>query len=494
MARIAVAGLQHETNTFVPAPTQLQDFETAAYEGGTRRGSKIFELVPGPMPAGGFIERAIALGHTVVPLVCAYAEPGGLVTRECFETLADEIVAALAAASEVDAIYLDIHGAMTCAGIDDADAELVARVRSVAGETPIACSLDLHGNLTDETLADIDVAVAFRTYPHIDAAETGARAAELLDRRLATGSRPHRAFRKLPFLVPLDRQSTFLEPAKALYAQMAALEAGSGIWTMSLMMGFIQSDLPFVGPSVFAYGDDAAATEAAVDALCAMILAQEPAFRSSLLTPAAAAAAARSWSGPGPLVVADVHDNAGGGASSDAMDLIRALLEAGVSDVAVGMVFDPAAVALAHEAGPGAIVRLALGGRGTAGDAPLDADYGVVRLNAELVHATGPMAQGQLVDLGRTALLSLEGLEIVVISKRTQCLDQAYFRHLGVEPQVKRVVVVKSSNHFRADFEPIAGRIIGVGGLGLCTADPAQIPYTRLRPDVRLYGGGPTFG
>ena len=494
MARIAVAGLQHETNTFVPVPTELRDFETAAYEGGTRRGIEVLELVPGPMPAGGFIARATALGHNIVPIVCAYAEPGGLITRTCFEALAGEIVAGLVLAGPVDAIYLDLHGAMTCVGIDDADAELIARVRAVAGATPIVCSLDLHGNLTEDTLAEVDVAVAFRTYPHIDAAETGARAADLLERRLVTGRRPHRAFRKLPFLVPLDRQSTFLEPARTLYAELTELEARTGIWSMSLMMGFIQSDLPFVGPSVFAYGDDAASTEAAVDRLCQAILAQEPAFQSSLLTPQAAAAAAKVWDGAAPLIIADVHDNAGGGASSDAMDLIRALLAAGVDDVAVGMVYDPQAVAGATSAGPGATVRLALGGRGNPGDRPLEADFRVVRLNEAPVRTTGPMAQGQVVDLGATALLSLEGVEIVVTSKRTQCLDQAYFRHLGIEPMAKRIVVVKSSNHFRADFEPIAGGIIGVAGLGLCTADPAAIPYTRLRSGVRLHGGGPPFG
>lgn len=486
MARIAVAALHHETNTFAPLATRQADFEEAAYEGGTRRGGEVFDLVGGPMPAGGFIARAQALGHEIVPLVCAYAEPGGLIERSCFEALSAEIVAALAAALPVDAVYLDLHGAMSCAEFDDADAEVVARIRAVVGDAPIVSSFDLHGNLTDDSLEQLDLAIAFRTYPHIDAVDTGRRVADLLDRRLKSGAGLHRAFRKIPFLIPLDRQCSLLEPARTLYDELASLEQRAGVWSVSLMMGFIQSDTPIVGPSIFAYGDDAVAVDRAVDSLHAMVVAREADFHSVLISPAAAAEMAATWQSDRPLIIADVQDNAGGGASSDVTDMIRALVAAGARDVAIGMIHDPIAVARAHQAGAGATIRLALGGRGTAGDTPFEAEFEVVRLNDGPVRATGEMAQGQMVDLGRTALLSSAGIELVVTSRRTQCLDRAYFRHLGVDLENRRAIVVKSSVHFRADFSAIAGEIIGVAGLGMSTADPAAIPYTRLPDAIRI--------
>jgi microcystin degradation protein MlrC len=494
MARIAVAGSQHETNTFVPQTTSYEDFETSAYFGGPRRGPELLELAPGPSPLGGFIARAAELGHEVVPLFYASAEPGGLIGRSCFERISNEIVSALASAGRIDAVYLDLHGAMTAEGIDDGDAELLQRVRSVVGEIPLVCSFDLHGNLTRDTIACADAAVAYRTYPHVDAAETGAAAADLVARRLDGGLRPYLAFRKLPFLIPLDRQSTFHEPARSVYDQLPMLERKHGLWSVSLMMGFLQSDLEFVGPSIFAYADTAAQANEAADELLQMLLDREQEFQSKLVSPAEAAAEAAAWSGAGPLILADVHDNAGGGASSDTMDLTKALLAERVSDVAVAMVHDEAAVDAAFAAGEGEYVDLQLGGRGVPGDEPLAARFLVEKLNELPVLATGPVAKGSSIDLGRTVLLRIDGVRIVVTSRRTQCLDQAYFRHLGIEPAATKVLVVKSSNHFRADFEPIAGKVTGVAGIGMCTANPAFIPYTRLRPDVRLFGGGPTLG
>ena len=493
MARIAVGGVQHETNTFAPEPTSFEAFEQCAYIGGIKRGDDVLALAPGPMPIGGFVARANALGHRLRPFLYAFAEPGGTIGRPCFERLTGELIDRLKAVLPVDAVYLDLHGAMTAEDLDDGDAELLWRVRSVIGSTPLVCTFDLHGNLTDETLQPADIAIAYRTYPHVDAAETGARAADLVHRLLAGGKRPKRAFRKLPFLVPLDRQSTFHEPARSIYGRLTDIEASPGVWAASLMMGFLQSDLPFVGPSAFAYADTGSQAREAVERLCAAVEAEEASFRSALLSPDEAAAQAAAWTAERPLVIADVQDNAGGGASSDTVDMLEALLRHRVRDAAIAMIHDPAAVDAAFAAGVGATLQLSIGGKGTPGDRPFEGTFLVRGLNRQPVTTTGPMARGQVVDLGHTACLAIEGVEIVVASKRTQCLDQAYFTHLGIVPSLKHVLVVKSSNHFRADFERIAGKVIGVAGKGLCTANPADIPYTRLRKDVRLFGGGPTL-
>jgi microcystin degradation protein MlrC len=493
VARIGVVGVQHETNTFVPGSTEYRDFAECAFTGGIKRGESLRELAAAAVPIAGFLGRAEELGHELVPLYYAYAEPSGLLTASCFDRIAGEILQSLRSAGPLHAVYVDLHGAMASASAGEADRELLLRIRKEVGSgPPIVCTLDLHGNLADHSLEGADLAVAYRTYPHVDMADTGARAAELLHRLLA-GERPHRAFAKLPFLIPLDRQSTFEEPLRTIFGKADEIEKQQGLWSLSIMLGFIQCDFPHVGPALLAYADSPAQADRAVAELAGLLLAEEHRFRSALVSPEEAAARAAGWTGTSPIVLADVEDNAGGGASSDTTGLIRALLDRGVTDAAVGMIHDEEAVSAAFALGEGAEGRLAVGGKGTAGDRPLAGSFVVRRLNSDPVVMTGPMGAGQAVDLGRTALLALDGIDIVVTSKRTQCLDRSFFTHLGVDPAGQRVLVVKSSNHFRADFEPIAGEVLLVSGEGMCTADPARIPYTRLRHGVRLYGGGPAF-
>jgi microcystin degradation protein MlrC len=280
-----------------------------------------------------------------------------------------------------------------------------------------------------------------------------------------------------------------MQPSRGLYERLAVLE---GDWPMTFNMGFPAADFVDCGATVLAYGPDA---EAQAEALLADILAAEPAFAGRVFTPEEGVAEALrlAQGARRPVILSDTQDNPGAGGDSDTMGMVRAL--AGVSGAAIGSIFDPAAAAAAHAAGVGATVRLALGGRsGIPGDAPLEAEYAVEALSDGRFVCPGAFHGGSLVEMGPSACLSLRGLKIVVTSAKAQMADRAMFRQVGIEPEAMRVLCVKSSVHFRADFAPIAEAILVCAAPGPMPVSPASLPWTRLRRGVRLAPLGRAFG
>lgn len=450
------------------------------------------------IPVSGFMEAARFAGHDLLPLAWCAAGPGGTVTRDAYERMADLLTAGLKCLSRVDAVYLDLHGAMVAEHLEDGEGELLRRVREIVGErVPVVASLDLHANVSETMLRCADHLVAYRTYPHVDMARTGAEVLRLLDIRLARGSKPCVAWRRGPFLIPLCWQSTGSAPAGPLYAGLRP-HGESPVVSVSLTMGFPAADVHDCGPMVWAYADSPGQAEQAVESLAAQFLAAEHQFDGLLLTPEqavdAALAHARAHARAGPVVIADAQDNPGAGGSSDTMGLIRALVERGACDAVCGLVADPAAASAAHAAGEGAVLRLALGGRsGVPGDAPLVADYVVERVHDGHVQATGAVFRGYKLQLGPSACLRIGGVRILVTSRKVQLLDLALVRFMGLEPGRQCIVAVKSTVHFRADFEPVASRVLVCAAPGLFPLDPAALPWRRLRAGVRLRPGGPAF-
>ncbi len=492
MACIHIAGFLHESNSFSAVATDLAAFEHCAYTAGLKRGSGVFDLRVSPLAIGGFIQRAEALGHDLHPLLYAFAEPSGPVTRDAFELVLDELVARIAAGPPPDAVFLDLHGAMVVEHHDDGEAEILRRIRQAVGNIPIVTALDLHGNIGASTLKDADLAAAYLTYPHIDMAERGGKLAVLLDHMLATGTRPAMAYQQLPFLIPDQCQSTDLEPARSLYAMARDMEEQSGIWSVSLMCGFYQADVEFAGPSIFVFADTQAAADSALAGLAGAVMDAEGSFRGELLAVQAAADLASRWSGSTPLILADIQDNPGGGAASDNVELLEALLGSGVRNAAVGMICDPAAARQAHASGIGSTINLSLGGKGTPTQRPLVADFEVTALREGTVALTGPFS-GLDIDLGLSAAVRIGGIDVIICSKPTQCLDRAYFRVHEIMPEERHVLVLKSAAHYRGDFAAIAGQIADVATDSACVADATRLPYTRLRTTVRLSGHGRTL-
>lgn len=489
--KIAVGGFQHETNTFAPTKADYEAFVAGGGWPPISRGEEIFAATAGiNLPIAGFTDAARAAGHQLVPLSWAHASPSAEVTKDAFERICGQIIEDLSGARGIDAVYLDLHGAMVTEHHQDGEGEVLRRVRAVVGpDMPVVASLDLHANVTPEMVAHSNALVIYRTYPHVDMAETGARAFALLSR--ITRSRPlAKAFRQIPFLMPLTSGCTLIDPSRSLYAALPSLEQDYGLASISFAGGFAPADIYHCGPSLVAYAESAEAAEKGADALQAMVLEQETAFAGDILPAPEAVGEALAIAERGarrPVVLADTQDNPGAGGDGDTVGLLQALVEQRAQGAVLGLLIDPESAARAHQAGEGNSVRLELGAKsGQAGHEPLVADYKVVRLGDGRFTCTGPFYKGARMELGPMALLELNGVEVAVASRKVQAADMEMFRHLGVEPTERPIVAVKSSVHFRAHFQPIAERVIVAAAPGPNPVDYSKLTYHKLRPGVRL--------
>jgi microcystin degradation protein MlrC len=491
--RILVAGFQHETNSFAPSPTTYEDFVRGGAFPALTRGADMLQMRDVNIPISGFI-KAVEKRAELIPVLWAGATPAAHVTRDAFERIAGEIVSA-AVQQKPDAIYLDLHGAMYCEHLDDGEGELLARLRSAMGSrVPIVASLDLHANVTMRMLEKADALTAYRTYPHVDMAETGDRAAFLLSRIIERSNALYRAQRRIPFLIPLNAMCSLVDPAKSVYDRMAAAEKG-GALSLSFTPAFPAADFPECGPMVWGYGETGL-VEREVGRLADEIIAREADWMVPLLEPEAAVREAMRISAGAsrPVVIADTQDNPGGGGDSDTTGMLRALVACGAADAAIGLIVDPAAAAAAHAVGAGADITIGLGGHSRVpGDAPFEATYRVEQLSDGYCRYDGPMLHGKESHLGPSARLSIGGVQIVVTSHKDQMLDRNLYRMAGVEPEKMKILVNKSSVHFRADFQPIAEAVLVARAPGPLLADPADYPWTRLAPGMRLRPCGPTF-
>ncbi len=484
--RIAVAGFMHETNTFVPHQTQMVDFTTKSVLGQILKGADFFDIINTFFSMRGFLAKAEQSGYEIVPTLFAEAEPGGIVEEETFESIANGILDGLRNQMPLDGVYLELHGAMVAEGFEDGELELVRRVRALVGDIPIVISLDLHGNISSELFEIADAMVGYRKFPHTDTVETGEKAFVLMDWMLTNAKRPQRAFRQLPFLIPTSRQGSAYEPMKSCYQFIEDSEAqDADLLSISLMTGFVAADISFCGPTIFSYGQTSAAANQHADALLTLMLEKESSCYCNMIATDDAVNHALS-SAQGPIVIADAQDNPGGGGSGDTTFIMRALLDRKAPDAVIGMIHDEAAVDAARSAGAGATITIELGGR-MPGDKPLRATFVVERcFDNVFAHLDGPMMRGTVTEMGPIAVLKIDGLRIVTASKRLQCLDQGFFRAVGIEPRDHKIVVVKSTLHYQADFGAIASEMITAKAPGYYMMNPRDTPYKNLRPEVRF--------
>ena len=490
---VFVAGFHHETNTFAPSPADWAAFECGAGYPAYSRGAAMLQKMRGTSVAlGGFAQAAAEHGWTLVPSVWAGAMPSNRVTAAAFARICDEIVADLQRGG-FDAIYLDLHGAAVAEGADDAEGELLQRIRAVVGpRMTIVASLDLHANVTERMLSLTHAMSAFRTYPHVDMRETGARAAQMLARRSGTGARarPMHAER-VPFLLPLNAQCTLMEPAAALIRLIGELEAAHDV-ELNFAMGFSAADFAECGPVLFGYGSDAGRVRDAVQRLHSEVVTRRAEWSIDLLSPNAAVdkAIALAQTASAPVVIADTQDNPGAGGDSNTTGLLRALIRARAGErlngrVALGLLFDPESARAACAAGVGARLRLQLGRAvptwsGAFTDAPVTAEVEVLAVSDGVVPLHGPMTAGATAQLGASACVEVEGIRVLLSSAKAQMLDLDLYRYLGVEPADMKLLVNKSSVHFRAAFAPIASTILVAKAPGPMAADPGDLPWTKL--------------
>ena len=493
--RVAVGGFLHETNTFAPTRATYADFVQGGGYMPMAHGDALFSACQGiNLGISGAVERGGESGWQMLPLLWAGAIPSAHVTKQAFEDIAEALLTRLTSAGPLDGVFLDLHGAMVCEHLDDGEGELLARVRAVVGSSvPVVACLDLHGNITARMVEMADLLVGFRTYPHVDMAETGRRAAEGLEYLMTSGARPPKAFRRLDYLIPIPWQSTDLEPAASLYARLARLE-GESIVSASLFMGFPAADFNECGPSLVAYGSDA---NAAVEQLADEFAKAEAGFAGPVFSAAEGVAEAQRLvkaGAAGPVVLADTQDNPGAGGDSNTTGMLRALVEAEVTDAALGLLVDPAAARIAHEAGEGASLVFDLGGHsGVVGDSPYQMMATVETLSNGRLMARGPYYGGASLDLGPCACLRIGGVRVVVTTHKAQMADREMFRFVGIEPETTDILVVKSSTHFRADFTAIAAHILICLAPGPMAFSPSDLPWKQLMPGMRLGPLGDAF-
>src|SRR4051812_2136687 len=496
MSVSAVGGFQHETNTFAPSKADYNAFEQGGGWPPLTFGEAIAPRLDGAnIPATGALSALHAAGQRTPGLVWGAASPSAHVTKDAFERIVAEMTTRVAQAGALDGVYLDLHGAMVTEHLDDGEGEILARVRRIVGpKVPIVASLDLHANVTRRMIDLADGLVAYRTYPHVDMAATGKRAAELLLRTIKAGAPLHHAMRPLDFLTGLSSQSTFIQPGQRLYDLLAQLEREHDT-VLSFTPGFPMADFPECQMAVFGYGPDAARVQRAIDALANAIHDAEPEFALELYSPVEAVARAAQRGDPGaPVVLADTQDNPGAGGNGDTTGLLAALLARDPRDAVLGLLIDRASAKQAHVVGVGRTSQFRLGETsGVAGHVPLAGEFEVVTLADGKFTCTGPMFKGFKMELGPMAVLRKGNVRVVVASKKVQAADQEMFRHVGIEPVKQRVLALKSSVHFRADFQPIAREVLVVVAPGPAKADPTMFEWTRLRKGLRLKPLGPSF-
>jgi microcystin degradation protein MlrC len=474
IVRIFSGGLATETNTFGPMPTGLAAFHGRCYY---RAGEHpdAMTLFSGPLLAAR--ARCKEHGWTLAEGMLAAAEPSGITTRAAYETLRDELLADLRTAMPVDVVVLGLHGAMVADGYDDCEGDLLARVREIVGpKAVIGAELDPHNHLTPAMLQAADLLISFKQYPHTDVLERGFELVDICTAAAQGRVRPVAAVADTDMISVIH---TTREPARGFVERICALEGKDGVLSISITHGFPWGDVAEMGTKILVYTDG---DEKAAQTLADKLAGELRALRGELCTPALNMDEAIALAlGPGgwPVVLADTADNPGGGAAGDSTFLLRELFRRQVRDVAVGPFWDPGAVALAFEAGAGAQVSLRIGGKvGPLSGDPLDLPCVVKALHPDLI-MTG--LANSPTSMGRSALVESAGIEIALVTVRVQAMGTDLFTNLGCRLEDKKLIVVKSSQHFYADFSKIARRVLYVSGPGTLTSDLSTLPYRKVR-------------
>ena len=478
--RVFTAALATETNTFAPVPTGLASFKDREY---FPAGQHPNHITGSAGPLWALREVSAAKGWTVIEGMVASAQPGGTTTRHAYETLRDELLADLRTALPVDMALIGLHGAMVAEGYDDCEGDLLARVRALVGpDAVVGAEIDPHNHLSAAMVQHADVLVSFKEYPHTDVLERGRELVTLCEATAQRRIKPVAAVVDCRMVVPFH---TTRQPARGLVDRIQAMEGRNGVLSISLTHGFSLGDVPDMGTKVLVYCDGMASPAAALaqaqtlaQTLADEIIGLRDQLAVRYLSIDEALDAALAFDGA-PVVLADRADNPGSGAPGDSTFILRRMLERGISGAAMGPMWDPVAVRTAFEAGEGARLSLRVGGKiGPASGDPLDLDCTVKVLRRE--HQMSGLS-GSPVAVGDTAWIECAGIDIVLTSLRRQATGTDLFSGLGCELSQRKIVVVKSAQHFHASFAKVARQILYVGAPGAATPFLHTLPYRKIR-------------
>ncbi len=473
--RVFTASLATETYTFAPMPTGLASFQTDGtyHPAGTH--PEAMSMFAGPLHAAR--QRAGAQGWTLIEGLVAAAQPGGITTRVAYETLRDQILADLRAALPVQLVLLGLHGAMVADAYPDCEGDLLTRVRQAVGPgVVVGATLDPHHHLSAAMLGQADLLIAFKQYPHTDIL---ARAFELVDlcaAQVVHGRRPAVSVADTHSVVVVH---TSRAPAQGFVERLQTLEGHDGVLSISLTHGFPWGDVADMGTKLLVYTD---ARQTAGDALAQRLADELVQLRAAMDAPFLgidAALDAALAAPAGLVVIADSADNPGGGAAGDSSFILRRLIERRIAGAALGPLWDPQAVRIAFAAGVGARLPMRLGGKvGPLSGDPVDAVCTVLALQHDMQMSA---LAGTRQPLGDCALVDADGVQLVLISRRSQAMGTDLFTQLGCDLAAQRIVVVKSSQHFRAAFAPLAVEVLYCAAPGTVSPDLQRLPYRHIR-------------
>lgn len=489
--RLLLAALSHETNTFSPVPTPRARF--------CRDGSTLLEGEAAigffrntGTCLGGFLKVAEEAGAEVVMSIAAHAPPSGQVERAAFDGFCDSICSAVAAGG-YDGILLDLHGAMVAEGFEDGEGELLRRIRAIDARTPIGVAYDMHANIHADMVEGPVVVSGYHTYPHVDQAETAERVARVLLRVLRGEVKPTTAWGRAPMLPHVMAQGTHAFPNRELQAMCREWEDSGRALAASLFVGFPHADIENAGLSAVVVTDgDAADAQAMVQALLdfAWKARQDFTFKPEPLADSVARAkSAGATKAELPVVLLDHYDNCASGGTMDTTEVLAEILRQGLTDVAFFGICDPEAVAACQEAGIGATITLALGGKLPMpalpkSSVPITVTGTVKTISAGYFVTKAGLSPGLKVFMGPTVVLDTGAVEIVLVTRQVEPVSPDMFRILGIEPRDKRYLAIKSRVHWRAALGPLAREIVECAGVGVCTSDYSQLTFRNVRRPI----------
>jgi len=481
--KFVVGGISHETNSFSPIRTELKHFRDRGYF----QAEEVLEHFSGTKtPIGGYIDFAVETGSEIVPTIWASAVPSGIVSKGAYLTLKNQLLNGIRKTGKIDGVLLALHGAMVVDEIPDAEGDILTSVRELIGpDIPVVSTLDFHANVTDTMVSEADGLFGYNTYPHVDGWERGIEAGRFVAKLLKKEIEPVSVVVRPPIAPAVVPARTGWGPIKELMTKAFEYEKEPKVINVSVYGGFVYSDIKEAGLAflVTTDGDREKAQEIAQDmAKTAWEFRHQ--FVANMKTPDEAVRYAIR-APKGPIVLADVADNTGGGASGDGTEILRALIGQDAQDAAVITMPDPEAVAEAFRVGVGGKFDALVGGKlDDLHGAPVRV-VGRVRLlsDGSFVHR-GPMSTGVKSSMGRAAVVECGGIEIIINEKRFQPVDPEVARSVGIDPLHRKIVVLKSAVHYRASYEPLAEEIIEVDGPGLASPNLSRFKFRNIRRPI----------
>jgi len=481
--RFVVGMLSHETNMFSSVKTELRHFQ----ERSLFYGEEMFKEFKGTKTSiGGAMDAAATNNIELIPTVAANAMPSGIVTAGTYHLLKERILDDIKKAGKVDGVIALLHGSMVAEGVGNAEGDLLHAVRQVVGpKVPIACTLDLHATITNLLVESCDLLFGHNTNPHVDSYERAVEACEATVAMARGKIKPVRALRKPPMMPPTINMRTTEGPMVKIFERAYAMERNPAVINVNVAGGFPFADTEESGFSVVVItNNDQGLAERYAQELSDFAWSLRREFLKPL-TPVPEAVRKAIEAKEGPVILADVADNPGGGGSGDGTVVLKTLIEMGAKDVGFALIKDPEAVAKAIGAGVGATITMKVGGKTDSFHGPPAEVTGRVKTITDgvFIHK-GPMGTGSKGEIGRSAVLEVDGVELIVAERKMAPNDPEIFRRHGIEPTEKKILVVKSRGHFRAAYEPFAKEIIEVDAPGVASPNLKQFPYRHVRRPI----------